>query len=373
MTVATKAGAQGAVEDGDKAPPPRRLPAWGEPAPFFTAESDVNPTFAFNTVAGRWVVLAFFGSLEPPATSAAHAQARASAHLFNDEDACFFGILVDQQPAPRSGAGYRYFRDRDFAVSRLYGVTDGQRYAPMVFLLDPALRVVAVQPITGMDEILRTLETMIAAEPASGVEGQAPVLTVPRVLEPGLCAELIALYRTVGGAPSGFMREVNGMTRLLHDENHKRRSDVNIEDEALRTRIRQRINVRLGPMIERAFGWKATRMERYLIARYADEEQGFFRAHRDNTTAGTAHRKFAVSINLNADYDGGLLRFPEFGRRTYKPPVGGATVFSCSLLHEATPVTRGERFVFVPFLYDEAGARVREANLDKVQLEPQRD
>ena len=37
-------------------------------------------------------------------------------------------------------------------------------------------------------------------------------------------------------------------------------------------------------------------------------------------------------------------------------------VFSCSLLHEATPVTSGRRFAFLPFLYDEDGARIREEN-----------
>ena len=94
---------------------------------------------------------------------------------------------------------------------------------------------------------------------------------------------------------------------------------------------------------------------------------GHFRPHRDNTTRGTAHRRFAVSLNLNAeDYDGGDLRFPEFGARTYRPPSGGACVFSCSLLHEATPITRGQRFVFLPFLYDEAARKVREENLKYV-------
>ena len=71
----------------------------------------------------------------------------------------------------------------------------------------------------------------------------------------------------------------------------------------------------------------------------------------------------AVSINLNADYEGGDLRFPEYGSRTYRPPPGGAVVFSCSILHEATAVTRGERFAFLPFLYDEAAAQIRETNL----------
>jgi predicted 2-oxoglutarate/Fe(II)-dependent dioxygenase YbiX len=37
-------------------------------------------------------------------------------------------------------------------------------------------------------------------------------------------------------------------------------------------------------------------------------------------------------------------------------------VFSCSLLHEATPVTRGVRYATLPFLYNDAAARLRQAN-----------
>jgi predicted 2-oxoglutarate/Fe(II)-dependent dioxygenase YbiX len=69
-----------------------------------------------------------------------------------------------------------------------------------------------------------------------------------------------------------------------------------------------------------------------------------------------------VSINLNADFEGGELRFPEYGTRSYKPLPGAAVVFSCSLLHMVTPVTRGRRFAFLPFLYDDAAARLREQN-----------
>ena len=56
------------------------------------------------------------------------------------------------------------------------------------------------------------------------------------------------------------------------------------------------------------------------------------------------------------------MRFPEFGPRTYRAPTGGAVVFSCSLLHQAMPVTEGRRFAFLPFLYDEEGAKLREQN-----------
>ena len=129
--------------------------------------------------------------------------------------------------------------------------------------------------------------------------------------------------------------------------------------------MRGRLNRFLKPQILKAFQFEVTRVERWLIACYDGdaEDGGHFRAHRDNTTKGTAHRKFACTINLNAeDYEGGDLRFPEFGQRSYRAPTGGAVIFSCSLLHEALRVTRGKRYAFLPFFYDEAGARVREAN-----------
>src|SRR6201999_1380644 len=118
------------------------------------------------------------------------------------------------------------------------------------------------------------------------------------------------------------------------------------------------------PAILKVHQFKATRMERYIVSCYAAEDGGHFRPHRDNTTKGTAHRRFAVTINLNAeDYDGGDLRFPEYGEGRYRAPTGGAVVFACSVLHEACPVTRGRRYAFLPFLFDAAGETLRLANL----------
>ncbi|WP_259668679.1 2OG-Fe(II) oxygenase [Rhizobium lentis] len=90
--------------------------------------------------------------------------------------------------------------------------------------------------------------------------------------------------------------------------------------------------------------------------------QSAFPPHRDNTTKGTAHRRFAVSVNLNDDFDGGEVSFPEYGSRSFKAPSGGAVIFSCSLLHAVSTVTRGRRYAFLPFLYDDAAAKIREAN-----------
>jgi predicted 2-oxoglutarate/Fe(II)-dependent dioxygenase YbiX len=147
----------------------------------------------------------------------------------------------------------------------------------------------------------------------------------------------------------------------------KRRKDCSIEDAALRAAVRDRVLRRIVPELRKVHHFDATRMERYIVACYDSADHGHFGAHRDNTTGGTAHRRFAVTINLNSEeFEGGELRFPEYGKRSWRAPTGGAVVFSCSLLHQALPVTRGVRYAFLPFLYDEAAARVREANNAKL-------
>jgi predicted 2-oxoglutarate/Fe(II)-dependent dioxygenase YbiX len=159
------------------------------------------------------------------------------------------------------------------------------------------------------------------------------------------------------------MVEENGKTVLKVNHSHKSRRDCVIADKGLQERARMRVVRSIVPQIAKAYQFNATRIERYMIGCYTEADRGFFNRHRDNTTRGTAHRRFAVSVVLNDDYEGGELRFPEFGPTRYKPPAGGAVVFSCSLMHEVVPVTKGERFVFVPFLYDDAAAKIRDRNL----------
>ncbi|MDB5428472.1 MAG: hypothetical protein JWP23_3582 [Phenylobacterium sp.] len=351
-------------------------PQVGEPAPFFTAATDNNDHYSLEVAAGRWIVLMAFGTLAEPAAAQAFTEVVARRALFNDFDAAFFGVSVDpadrlQRGLANSEPGLRFFWDFDCQVSRLYGVADAQHLRPTLFLIDPSFRIAMAEPIESTGAVLDRLEAVLKEAPREAETQVAPVLTLPRILEPELCAALIAGYRAGDQTPSGFAKDVDGRTVQQIDPFFKRRTDVTIEDEALIEDLRLRLETRLFPMVKRAFGWQAKHIERYLICRYGAEDQGFFSPHRDDVTAGTAHRKFAVSINLNDDFEGGDLRFPEFGPRMYRPPVGGATVFGCNLLHEATPVTRGERFVYVPFLYDQEGARIRRANLARVAVGPQ--
>jgi predicted 2-oxoglutarate/Fe(II)-dependent dioxygenase YbiX/peroxiredoxin len=340
----------------------------GDPAPHFKAATPSNPSYSFGTVAGRYVLLAFLPLADSGAVHALTLKALTLCRgLFDDERCCVFGVLRD--PALIATAaddipGIRWVLDTDGSVCAAHGAleADGSE-APGWLLLDPNLRVLLSAPYEAIDTVMAAVAALPPIDQHAGTTLHAPVLIVPRVFEPAFCRQLIDLYEADGGKRSGFMRDVEGRTVLLTDPGHKRRSDVMIEDERLQAAIRARMLRRLSPEITRAFQFTPTRIERYLVACYDAAEEGFFRPHRDNTTLGTAHRKFAVTLNLNTgEYEGGDLRFPEFGSRTYCAPLGGAVVFSCSLLHEATPVTAGRRFAFLPFLYDDAAAKIREEN-----------
>lgn len=352
---------------------PAKIPQAGEPAPFFAAATDGVDRYSLDVVAGRWIVLMFFGTLAEAAPAAGLEVALKRRSLFNGADAAFFGVSVDpadrlQRGLANSEPGIRFFWDFDGAVADLYGTLDAEVLNPCLFLIDPAFRIAMVAPIEETAAVLDRLEQELRDAPLLAETQHAPVLTLPRIFEPDICERLVAHYRAGGATASGFARDVDGRTVQHLDTWLKRRSDVTIDQDELIEAIRSRLEDRLFPMVRRAVGWQPQHIERYIVCRYGEEEQGFFSRHRDDVTAGTAHRRFAVSLNLNDGYEGGELRFPEFGPRTHRPPAGGATVFSCSLLHEATPVTRGERFVFVPFLYDDEGARLRRQNMARVDV-----
>ena len=131
---------------------------------------------------------------------------------------------------------------------------------------------------------------------------------------------------------------------------------MQLDDPRLFVTLRDCLARRVVPAILRAFHIGIMVIEAPIIGCYDADSGGHFGRHRDNTSGYTAHRQFALSLNLNPpdDYEGGEVRFPEFGRQLYRPPAGGAVVFSCSLLHEVNPLRRGRRFGLFTFLHDES-------------------
>ena len=337
----------------------------GALAPRFVCATTSNPRFVSAAFGGRYILLGFL-------PAGAEARREALGHLggaralFDDVRLSAFGVLRDEAAIAmaRDQTGLRWFLDRDGAVSRLFeALTPEGEARPRWVLLDPAECVLAVADIDKTQDLFALVRALPAPQDHAGVPLHAPVLIAPRIFDADLCRRLIAYYEADGGSPSGVMREIDGKTVGVLD-GYKKRRDTMITDPDLARETREALTTRLAPQIRKVFQFTVGYIERYLVACYDAQDGGYFKPHRDDTTLGTAHRRFACSINLNAeDFEGGDLTFAEFGPKTYRPPTGGAVVFSCSLMHEATSVTKGKRYAFLPFFYDEAGAAIRQANL----------
>ncbi|CAN7182475.1 2OG-Fe(II) oxygenase [Phenylobacterium sp. LjRoot225] len=328
----------------------------GEPAPWFRGVTPSNPEFTFESVAGRYILLAFLPMADGARLEALKALAARQA-MFDDARLSTFAIIRDAQTAAgaRDMTGLRWVIDLEGKVSAQFAPAG--EAPPTWMVLDPTLRLLRSFELAEAPALFDYLTALPPVAEHAGVAAHAPILIAPRIFEPELCERLIGLHAETTGQLTGVMRDRGDRTHYVMDELKSRR-DVLVSDPALVAEIRERLEKRLFPLVETAFSFRATRIERYLVSCYAADDGGVFHAHRDNTTYGTAHRKFAGSINLNDGFEGGDLRFPEFGPTVYRPPVGAACVFACGLLHEATRVTAGRRYAFLPFFYDEAGAEV---------------
>ena len=180
----------------------------------------------------------------------------------------------------------------------------------------------------------------------------APVLQIPDVFEPDLCAALIRHLEVdcAGGDVSAVLVLEGGEQKLQVDPSIKQRRETFPRDPAIEARMHERLMRRALPEISRVFNFDVSRRDPFKLLAYP-ESAGYFRPHRDNETPDVAHRRFALSVNLNqGEYVGGEFRYPEFGPHRFSPPTGGALVFSCSILHEVLPVERGTRYAMTTFL-----------------------
>jgi predicted 2-oxoglutarate/Fe(II)-dependent dioxygenase YbiX len=311
--------------------------------------------------------MAFYGTARDATGETALTTLRDKHRFIDDSRVSFFCVCMDPTDKTELAVDVKFpslqfLWDIDGAMHRAYGVA-----SRVWIVLDPMLRVADVIPFTVDGTHISRLLALLDALPPSplpqGFEIPIPVLVLPDVFEPAFCLHLIHHFEVHGGKETGFMQEVDGTAVEIHDTEWKRRKDHTIADEALIDLIKARMARRAGVMMQKAFHFTLSRMERHLIACYSAEDGGHFGPHRDDTVKATEHRRFAVSINLNDDFDGGELSFPEFSDRQFKAPIGTAMIFSSSLLHRVCKVTRGRRFAFLPFCHDEAAEKLRLANL----------
>jgi predicted 2-oxoglutarate/Fe(II)-dependent dioxygenase YbiX len=237
--------------------------------------------------------------------------------------------------------------------AKVFGVPVG---AATAVLLDANLRVIGeVESARATADVAAMLDLLLPAHPPTQVTEQAPVMFVPRVLSADERLHLIRVVHRQVGVETGVERVAAGTSAEVIEDSFKRRRDHAVRDPALLRQLAASIGRRVMPEIQKAFAFRATRFEGFKIGCYDSSTGGFFRPHRDNLSPSTAHRVFALTVNLNDDYTGGELRFPEYGNQLYRPDAGTALIFSCAHLHEVRDVTAGQRFVLLSFLYRESG------------------
>ncbi|MGH8901627.1 MAG: 2OG-Fe(II) oxygenase [Egibacteraceae bacterium] len=263
--------------------------------------------------------------------------------VFRDGEVSLYDVDL---PAP-----LEVLADLEGMVSATYGATD----RATAYVLDPNLRVLGMLELG--DGELASAQVHALLDGAMPV--LAPVLLVPHVLSEQACAWLIDLWAAQDTRATGVEATQEGQRKEVLSDAHKRRRDHTVTDPQVSGRIAGTVGRALMPELRKAFAYHATRFEGFKIGCYDAATGGFFRPHRDNLSPATAHRRFALTLNLNDDYSGGQLRFPEYGPHLYRPPAGGALVFSCSLLHEVLDITEGRRFVLLSFLYGDEDSRQR--------------
>lgn len=304
-----------------------------------------------QSIAGRYRILLLGPPPPAPRLAAAERAAAAAGALV---------LLVAGQPpeGARPGAGPRRLFDPDRRLFAAFGLPAGG-----VAVLSPRGRLSFAAAGEGaLDAALATLPETPSGPPGPPRRGGAPVLLIPGVLEPPLIEALLAHWaagaKVADRVAAGIDATGAGIVAAI-----KRRADVFLDDRRLYEVFQRRVERRVLPELWRAFRFRAARFEAPRIGCYDAAAAGAFGPHRDNRTPFTAHRRFAMSLNLNTGaYAGGTLRFPEFGAEEYEPEAGGCAIFGCDLLHEARPVTRGQRFAIFTFFTDAEGAE-QEAKL----------
>lgn len=327
-------------------------------------------TLADDHLSGRPLLLAF---LSNPVSDHTPALLRALARLEPRMEAAGAAIIAisastdaarNRQLKRAAGLAAPIAGDAGGGIFAAYGLHKGSDLQDRLVLITPYRQIRAWFDLASagpqsdtaatLEVIMELVENAKTAEEWRWSPPHAPVLIVPNVLSSEECANLVQSVET----DTPFMvrqpraGEIAGNYRVpVYDHERQDRVDLIIKDPNTLAFLDERIFGRVTPMIKKAFAFDVTRREDLHIARYFGRREGIAIGHRDNTQPATAHRRFALSLSLNDDYEGGGIAFREFSPRGYRVPAGAAMVFSSSLLHEVEETTAGVRYNLISHLF----------------------
>ena len=337
--------------------PDPRGPQPGDPIPNFALPDTTGTLFLPRSplLAGHLGLILVLGD---PAAAPAHALYAAAASRLADLDR--HGVVtvavtaakdpVENLPLTGDDPAFPVLADVDGAAHRDFG----GRARPAAFLVSPNSFVIAVfddtDPAALIDAAVAAAGAPQRHPAATDLAGSAPLIWLPDLLSADTCRALIDLWATEN-RETGINQPDDVAVVQDTDIVLKSRRDHIVRDDATLKGLQRDFGLRLLPEIQKVFFFKVTKQEFIRIGRYDAADGGVFRPHRDNNPP-SEHRRFALTVNLNAgEYEGGALRFPEYGPHRYAPATGGAVAFPCSLIHEVTPVTDGTRYALISFFF----------------------
>lgn len=231
----------------------------------------------------------------------------------------------------------RYFSDHQFCSLFHHELIPCSAY-----LVDNNLKVIDFVDAQGIDE----LEQEVSSITVPQKESPAPVLIINDAIDEVLAEDLIEYIDQHESAGS------------LVEKDFKRRLHIHPNKE-LERRLDDKLTKSVLPEIAKVFYSEITHRETYKICRYAGENSGKFGKHRD-TIYPHLHRRYAMTLVLNDDYEGGGIAFPEYNTDVLNVPKYGAVIFPGSLFHQVNEIGSGNRYVIISFFFGEAEASVKQ-------------
>ena len=201
----------------------------------------------------------------------------------------------------------------------------------LLYILDANRRIKQLKEFNNIQEIIDfKIEKQILSI-------NVPCLMIENVLDDKLLKRVLDYYN-------------NSTNHEVHNSCNKNRLHVH-PDLELEKMIDNKLSRSLFPEIKKVFYFDVEYRELYKICSYNSETNGRFAAHRD-TPYPYQHRKFALSLILNDDYEGGELYLPEYDI-SLKPKANTAIVFPGICSHQVLPITKGSRKTIITFFCTE--------------------
>ena len=216
---------------------------------------------------------------------------------------------------------------KDNQLSVLLRIDD----VPRVYISSPNRRIVSILTCKELSELHK-----LNLEIYTPTQVHIPYILIEDALDEPLLRKVIDFYN---------QKKVEGKL-TTHNHATKNRCHVHPDSE-LERQIDHKLSRSVLPELKKVFYFDAQYRETYKICSYDSESSGRFHPHRD-TPAPYQHRKFALSLFLNDDYEGGEFVLCEYGLKI-KPKANTAFIFPGISTHQILPVTKGSRMTIITF------------------------